>query len=71
MNRLTLSEICRITKLPESTVRSNLSRYGIKAASYEAMYDIDSLEPLWNVVIAPPRPVGRPKKKAEPELHAE
>jgi hypothetical protein len=58
---LTLTDIAHITRIEKETLRVKLARHGIKPVSFEAVYNIKELDPLWSEVVIPPRPPGRPK----------
>jgi DNA-binding NarL/FixJ family response regulator len=58
MEGLTVAEIAQILSIPEGTVRTRLSRKGIKPITNSPVYDKSAVEAIRNV-----KPKGWPRKK--------
>jgi hypothetical protein len=58
---LTISDLSRITHIDKKSLNTKLLKYGVKPITYEAIYDLDTLDFLWEDVVPPPRKPGRPK----------
>ena len=62
MEGITIDEMSRLLKLPPKTVAIRIHRAGIKPMTRQAIYPIDTLDKIKNVIM------GRPKKAVpEPE----
>ena len=63
MEGITIDEMSRLLKLPPKTVAIRIHRAGIKPMTRQAIYPLDTLDKIKDVIM------GRPKKPVpEPEL---
>jgi RNA:NAD 2'-phosphotransferase (TPT1/KptA family) len=60
MEGITIDEMSKLLKLPQKTVAIRIHRAGIKPMTRQAVYPLDTLDKIKEVII------GRPKKALEP-----
>ena len=63
MEGITIDEMSKLLKLPQKTVAIRIHRAGIKPMTRQAVYPLDTLDKIKEVIIGRPKKIPESKNK--------